>query len=144
MATESQLQADLRSAMKARAMDRVYVLRGVIAAVKNVKVEKRTDELSEADISALIRKEANKRAEAAEFARKANRTELIDENQRQQAILESYLPQQLDAEALQAKIREIADELGTTQIGPIMGKLRERFAGQYDGKLASELVRKLG
>jgi uncharacterized protein YqeY len=144
MATESQLQADLRSAMKARAMDKVYVLRGVIAAVKNLKVEKRTDELSEAEISALIRKEANKRAEAAEFARKANRAELIDENQLQQAILESYLPQQLDAEALQAKIREIADELGTTQIGPIMGKLRERFAGQYDGKLASDLIRKLG
>jgi uncharacterized protein YqeY len=144
MATESQLQADLRSAMKARAMDKVYVLRSVIAAVKNLKVEKRTEELPEAEISAIIRKEANKRAEAADFARKAERAELIDENERQRAILESYLPQQLDAEALQTKIREIADELGTTQIGPIMGKLRERFAGQYDGKLASELIRNLG
>ena len=40
-------------------------------------------------------------------------------------------------------IKQIAGELGTTQIGPVMAKLRERHAGQFDGKLASELIRKL-
>jgi uncharacterized protein YqeY len=44
---------------------------------------------------------------------------------------------------LQAVIKEISTELGTTQIGPMMAKLRERHAGQFDGKLASELIRKL-
>jgi uncharacterized protein YqeY len=54
-----------------------------------------------------------------------------------------YLPQQMTAEALAAAIGEIAADLGTTQIGPIMAKLREKYSGQYDGKLASELIRKL-
>jgi uncharacterized protein YqeY len=142
MATETQLQEDLKGAMKARDMDTVYVLRGLIAVIKNLKVEKRVAELPEADIAGLVRKEINKRTEAADFARQANRLELVEKNEHEKK-LEKYLPQQLSAEALQAIIKEIAAELGTTQIGPIMAKLRERHAAQFDGKLASDLIRKL-
>jgi uncharacterized protein len=143
MATEAQLENDLKGAMKARAMETVYVLRGVIAAIKNLKVEKQIKSVPETDIAALVRKEINKRTEAAEFARKANRPELVEANEREKAILEAYLPQQLSAEALEKIITDLAGELGTTQIGPLMAKLRERHAGQFDGKLASELIRKL-
>ena len=143
MATEAQLQADLHTAMKARAMDKVYILRGLLAAIKNLKVEKQIATASEADIAALVRKEINKRIEAAEFARQANRAELVAENDSEKSVLEAYLPQQLDADALAAVINALAAELGTTQIGPIMTKLRERHAGQFDGRLASELIRKL-
>jgi len=143
MASEAQLQADLQAAMKARAAEKVLILRGLIAAIKNVKVDKQVPTLPEADIAVLVRKEINKRVEAAEFARKAGRAELVDSNEREKAVLEAYLPQQLDAVALEAVIAQLVTELGSTQIGPIMAKLRERHAGQFDGKLASELVRKL-
>ncbi len=143
MATEAQLQSDLHSAMKARAMDKVYVLRGLIAAIKNLKVEKQIADVPEADIAALVRKEISKRSEAAEFARQADRPEQVEANEREKALLEVYLPPQLDAEVLGRIIQDLSAELGTTQIGPIMGKLRERYAGQFDGKLASELIRKL-
>ena len=143
MATEAQLQADLQAAMKARAMEKVYILRGLISAIKNLKVEKQIGEVPEADIALLVRKEINKRAEAAEFARKAGRQELVDQNERETAVLEAYLPQQLSASALEEVIKALAAELGTTQIGPLMAKLRERHAGQFDGKQASDLIRKL-
>ncbi len=143
MATEAQLQADLQAAMKARATDKVYILRGLITAIKNLKVEKQVRGVPEADIALLVRKEINKRNEAAEFARKAGRQELIDQNERERGLLEAYLPQQLSASALEEVIRALAAELGTTQIGALMAKLRERHAGQFDGKLASELIRKL-
>jgi len=143
MATEAQLQEDLKGAMKAREMETVYVLRGLIAVIKNLKVEKRVAELPEADIAGLVRKEINKRTEAADFARQANRLELVEKNEHEKKLLEKYLPQQLSAEALQTIIKEIAAELGTTQIGPIMAKLRERHPAQFDGKLASDLIRKL-
>ena len=143
MASEAQLQADLHAAMKARAAEKVLILRGLIAAIKNVKVEKQVATLPEADIAALVRKEISKRVEAADFARKAGRAELVDNNEREKAVLEAYLPQQLDAAALEGLIRQLATELGTTQIGPIMAALRDRYAGQFDGKLASELIRKL-
>jgi uncharacterized protein len=144
MATEAQLQSDLQAAMKARAMEKVYILRGLITAIKNLKVEKQIGEVPEAEIAALVRKEINKRIEAAEFARKADRQELIQQNDSEKAVLEAYLPQQLSAVALEEAIKALAAELGTTQIGPLMAKLRERHAGQFDGKLASELIRKLG
>ena len=143
MATEAQLQGDLQAAMKARAMEKVYILRGLITAIKNLKVEKQIAEVPEADIAALVRKEINKRTEAAEFARQAGRQELVEQNQSEKAVLEAYLPQQLSASALEDVIKALAAELGTTQIGPLMAKLRERHAGQFDGKLASELIRKL-
>jgi uncharacterized protein YqeY len=143
MATEAQLQSDLQSAMKARAADKMSVLRDVIAAIKNLKVEKMIATVPEADIVTLVRREINKRNEAAEFARQANRPELVQKNEGERAILEAYLPQQLGAAELEAIIRSLAAELGSTQIGPLMAKLRERHAGTYDGKLASELIKKL-
>jgi uncharacterized protein YqeY len=143
MVSEAKIQADLKDAMKARDMDKVYVLRSLIAAIKNLKVEKRVPELPEAEVAGLVRKEISKRVEAADFARRANRGELADKNEQEKALLEAYLPQQMTPEALEAAIRQIAAELGTTQIGPVMAKLRESHAGLYDGKLASELIRKL-
>jgi uncharacterized protein YqeY len=143
MATEAQLQGELQAAMKARAMEKVYILRGLITAIKNLKVEKQVAQIPEADIALLVRKEINKRTEAAEFARKAGRQELVDQNEHERAVLEAYLPQQLSAGTLEEVIKGLAAELGTTQIGPLMAKLRERHAGQFDGKLASELIRKL-
>jgi uncharacterized protein len=143
MVSEAQLQEELKGAMKARAMETVYVLRGLIAAIKNVKVEKQVAELPAADIVALVRKEANKRSEAIEFAHKGSRPDLVEQNEREKVLLEKYLPQQLGGEELAALIKQIAAEVGSTQIGPVMAKLRERHAGQFDGKLASELIRKL-
>jgi len=143
MATEEQLQSDLHAAMKARASEKVYVLRGLITAIKNLKVEKQAATLAEADIAVLVRKEISKRAEAAEFARQAKRADLVQSNESEKAILEAYLPTQLSVQALETIIKDLASELGTTQIGPLMARLRERYAGQFDGKTASELIRKL-
>jgi uncharacterized protein YqeY len=142
MASEQSLQDDLKNAMRARDMPRVYVLRGLLAAIKNLKVEKQVAELPEAELVGLVRKELGKRVEAIGYAEKAGRTETVEQNQTEKAILEAYLPAQLDADALETVIRGLAAELGTTQIGPLMAELRSRHAGQYDGKLASEIIKK--
>lgn len=143
MPTEAQIQSDVQGAMKARAADKLSVLRDVLTAIKNMKVEKMIAAVPEAEIVGLVRREINKRSEAIEFARKANRPELVQKNENEKAILEAYLPQQLTAEELEVVITGLATELGTTQIGPLMAKLRERHAGTFDGKLASELIKKL-
>lgn len=143
MPSEADLQKDLQGAMRAREMEKVYVLRGVIAAIKNAKVDKQVKELPEAEVVALMRKEVSKRVEAIEFAEKAGRAETAAQNRAEKAILDAYLPTQMDAAQLEAAIRSLSEELGTTQIGPLMAALRQRYAGNYDGKLASELIKKL-
>ena len=140
---EARLQRDLQDAMRARDRPRIDVLRGLIAAIKNAKVERQVAELPEAEIVALVRKEMNKRTEIIGYATQAGRADTVAQSEADKALLETYLPQQLDAAALEAVVRGLAAELGTTQIGPLMAELRKRHAGQFDGKQASELIKKL-
>jgi hypothetical protein len=141
--SEDQLAKDLATAMKAREMERVYVLRGVITAVKNLKVEKRGEVLAEAELVQIVRKEIRKREEAEEFATKAGRNDLLEQNRAERAMLEAYVPGQLDLAQLEAAIREAAARPEGRSLGAIMGLLKERFAGRYDGKQASELARRV-
>lgn len=139
--SEQQLTEDLKRAMKAREMPRVYVLRGVLAAIKNLKVEKRASALPEADLVQLLRREIRKREEAEEFSVRAGRVELIEQNRAERAMLEAYVPRLLDHDQLESAIREIAALPGARSLGAIMGALRERFAGQFDGRAASDIAR---
>jgi len=140
---ETELQRDLQNAMRARDRLRIDVLRGLIAAIKNAKVERQVAELPEAEIIGLLRKELNKRTEIIGYAQQAGRAETVAQSEAERAILEAYLPKQLDAAELESVVRGLAAELGTTQIGPLMAELRKRHAGHFDGKLASELIKKL-
>jgi uncharacterized protein YqeY len=138
--TEQQLADDLNRAMKARDMPRVYVLRGVIAAVKNLKVERRGAEVAEADLAQVVRKEIRKREEAEEFAEKAGRSDAVAQNRSERAMLEAYAPAQLDAAALEQAIREIAADPSSQNLGAVMGALKTRFAGRFDGRQASDIA----
>lgn len=140
---EESLQNDLRTAMRARDQRRIDILRGIIAAAKNLKVEKRVQSLDENELLAIVRKEAKKRVDVIDFATKGNRPEIAADAEAEKQILESYLPQQLTAEELDAVVRSLSAELGTTEIGPLMAALRERYGGRFDGKQASAAVRGL-
>lgn len=141
--TEEQLADDLTRAMKARDMPRVYVLRGLIAAAKNLKVERRGAALAEADLQQVVRREIRKREEAEEFAVKAGRQQAVEENRSERAMLEAYAPAQLDPGALEQAIREIAADPGVGNLGAVMGALKARFAGRFDGRQASEIARRV-
>lgn len=127
--------------MKARDALRRDVLRGLLAAAKHQRVEQKTALLSEAELVQLVRKEIRKREEAEEFAARAGREDLVARNAAERAILEAYLPAPLDAAALEAVVRELAAEPGATLSG-VMSALKTRWAGRYDGRLASELARR--
>ncbi len=141
--TEEQLATDLTQAMKARDALRTSVLRGVVAAAKNLKVEKRGAALSEADLVQIVRKEIRKREEAEEFAAKAGRDDVIGQNRAERQILETYAPAPLGAGELEQAIREIAAQPDARNLGAIMSALKTRYAGRYDGKQASELGRRI-
>lgn len=140
--TEAQLADDLARAMKAREMQRVYVLRGLMTAAKNLKVERRGAALSEADLAQLVLREVKKREEAEQFAAKAGRTDVIEQNRAERVILDAYAPPALDPAELERVVRELAAMPGAA-LGTVMAGLRERFAGRFDGKQASELARRV-
>jgi len=142
MATEATLREDLQAAMKARDMPTVYVLRGLLAAVANQRIERRGAEIGAAEIVALTQREAKQREEAEGYARNAGRDDLVAQNTAERAILARYLPAQLDDAELTNLVRSwLAD--GLNAMGPIMARLKERHPGQYDGKRAAEIVRSI-
>ncbi len=142
MATEATLRGDLQAAMKARDMPTVYVLRGLLAAIANQRIERGGAELGEGDILVLAQREGKQREEAEAYARSAGREDLVAQNSAERAIVARYLPAQLDDAELANLVRSwLAD--GLRAMGPIMVRLKERHAGQYDGKRASEIVRSI-
>jgi uncharacterized protein YqeY len=141
--TEAQLNADLTAAMKARDMPRVYVLRGLITAAKNLKVERRGAELGEADLVQLVRREMRKREEAEEFAAQAGRNDVIEQNRAERQLLAAYVPALLGADELEGIVRGIVADLPAPAIGGVMAALRERYAGRFDGKQASDIAKRV-
>lgn len=133
---------DLATAMKARDMRRVYVLRGVVTAAKNLKVERRGADLSEADLVQIVRKEIRKREEAEGFAKQAGRAEAVEDNRAERSLLETYAPPMLSEEQIATLVGNLVSD-GAADLGAVMAALRERHPGGYDGKLASAVARRV-
>jgi uncharacterized protein YqeY len=137
---KQKLQEDLKTAMKSGERLRVLTLRGILAEITRLEKDV-LHEATEAEVIQIIKRERARRDEALEFARKAARSDLIEQNESEAKILEGYLPTAIGADELSAAIAE-AMNTGANQIGPIMKALRDRFGARLDGKLASDLVKK--
>jgi uncharacterized protein len=137
---KQKLQEDLKIAMKAGDRVRMLTLRGILAEITRLEKDV-LHPADEAEIVQIIKRERARREEALEFARKAARDDLIEQNQNEAKILEGYLPAAIGADEVSAAIAE-AMSAGANQIGPIMKALRDRFGARLDGKLASDLVKK--
>ena len=136
---KGKLQDDLKAAMKASDKLRVMTLRGVLAEITRIEKDVRR-EASEVEIIQVMKRERARRDEALEFARKANRADLVTQNETEARILDSYLPAALDPGEVKAVIAEqIA--AGSNQMGALMKALKDRFGAQLDGKTASQLVK---
>jgi len=136
---KQRLQDDLKAAMKSRDERRTMSLRGVLAEITRIEKDV-CREANENEIAQVLKRERARREEALEFARKANRADLIALNEADARVLDGYIPAGLSAEEMKAAIDEqIA--AGTNQMGPLMKALREKFGARLDGKMASELVK---
>jgi uncharacterized protein len=136
---KQKLQDDLKAAMKSGDKLRTMALRGILAEISRVEKDVRR-EPNEAEIVTVIKRERARRAEALEFARKANRADLIEQNENEAKILAAYLPAELEAVEVKAAIDEIIAG-GANQMGAVMKALRDKFGARLDGRMASELVK---
>lgn len=118
---------------------RTMTLRGVLSEMSRLEKDVRRDP-NDAEILHIIKRERAKREETLEFARKAARQDLIDQNETEAKILESYLPATTSADDVRAEIQN-AIGAGASQMGPIMKALRDKFGASLDGKVASELAK---
>lgn len=138
---KAKLQEDLKTAMKARDQLTVNTLRGLSAEIKKEEIDTQK-QVDDARFVALVQKEVKKRRDAIEFAKNANRTDLVEQNEAEVKILQKYLGDQISEE----KLRELISGLiagGADNIGKIMGALNKDYKGKFEGKIASEIAKGL-
>jgi len=145
LSLQEKIQEELKTAMKAKDGTKVSVLRMLIAALKNRRIELIRDLTPEQEVE-VVSRDAKRRAESIELFRQGGRADLVAKEEAELAILGSYLPAQLSPEELTALAREAIAESGATgpaQAGMVMKALMPRIKGKADGKLAKEIVEKL-
>jgi uncharacterized protein YqeY len=141
------IKAALVEAMKARDERRVGALRMMQAAIKNKDIELRTAPTTLGDdqvVAEVLTKMAKQRRESIEMYVAGNRPELADAERAELAVVESFLPQQMDPAQAQAAVRALVEELGAEgpkDMGRVMAALKDRFAGQIDMSRASLMVK---
>jgi hypothetical protein len=131
--------ADYKVAMKSGDRLRVDTIRLVKAAVQRAAIDKRKDSLEDAEVLQVLSHQAKQRRETLESAKQGSRQDIADQAAKELAIIESYLPQQLSADALKQLIEEAVKASGLNQ-GQIMKYVMGKAAGAADGKLVSRLV----
>ncbi len=147
MALFDQISEDIKSAMKARDKVRLETLRNI----KKVFLEAKTapganDTLADSDALKIISKLAKQGKETATTYTQAGRQDLADAELAQVEVLESYLPKQLSQEEIEAAVKKIIAEVGATsmkEMGKVMGTASKQLAGKADGRVISEIVKKL-
>jgi len=145
MSRKQQLQKDLKEALRARDESRKSVIRMALAAIAYAEVE-HGGELDDADVVAVLRKEARQRQDAVAELRQADRPGLLAKEEAELEILEGYLPRLLSREEIAQEARQVIAEVGATgmaQMGPVMRQMMSKLKGRADGRVVNEVVREL-
>lgn len=143
MSLKTQVQDDMKTAMRARDTARLSAVRLLLAAIKQREVDERI-ELGDADVMAVVEKLVKQRRDAAEQYDKADRAELAAAERFEIEVLSAYLPTALDESELSAAIQAaIADTgaSGAADMGKVMGLLKTQLAGRADMSEVSRRVR---
>jgi uncharacterized protein YqeY len=143
MDIKTQLNESMKDAMRSGDTVRKNTVRMALAAIKQVEVDKRTS-LDEMAVIALLQKEIKNRKEAIEEAQKANRDDLIKENQAEIAVLEAFLPAALPADELREIVKAAIAETGAaapSDMGKVMKVALAKVAGRASGGEVSAMVK---
>jgi uncharacterized protein YqeY len=145
MDIKTKLTESMKDAMKSGDKVRKLTVSMVLAAVKQVEVDKRTT-LDDMAVVALIQKEIKNRREAIEEAKKANRPDLIEGNEAEVKVLEVFLPQAMPTEELRSLVQAAITETGATapsDMGKVMKIVMPKVAGRAPNDMISSMVREL-
>jgi uncharacterized protein YqeY len=147
MSLKVKIDNDIKAAMLAKNKEELEALR----SIKSMILLAETDKSSTGDLNSeaegkILMKAAKQRKESAEIFQKENREDLAKRELFQLEIISRYLPKQLSTEEIEAALKAIIEQVGAKgpqDMGKVMATATKQLAGQADGKVISELVKKL-
>jgi hypothetical protein len=145
------IRAELNDAMRAKDARATSTLRLIIAALKDRDIAARGGDgddggIGDDEILRMLQTMVRQRRDSIELYEKGGRLELAEREAEEIAIIERFLPEQLDASAMREAVATTAADLGAgglKDMGKVMAALRERYAGQMDFGKASAIVKEL-
>jgi uncharacterized protein YqeY len=143
MSLKNQITEDMKSAMKAGEKDRLKAVRLIMAAIKQVEIDKRV-ELDDAGVLSVLEKMVKQRRDSVEQFEKGGREDLAASERAEIEILQAYLPDQLSAEEIAALVDEVIAATGAESIrdmGKVMGQIKAKAAGRADMGAVSAAVK---
>ena len=139
----------MKEALKSKDQKALATIRLISAALKDRDIAARTqdnaDGISDDEILSLLQTMIKQRTESAKLYVEGNRTELAEAEQQEIAIIQQFLPEQLDEAAIEAAIKTALAETESSSVkdmGKVMNYLKTNFAGQMDFSTASQRVKK--
>lgn len=138
---------DIKEAMKARDKVKLETLRNIKKFFIEAKTAPGADDiLTDAAALKIMQKLVKQGKDSAQIYIGQGRQDLADAELAQVAVIETYLPQQMGAEELEARLKEIIVQVGASgpqDMGKVMGVASKALAGQAEGRAISETVKKL-
>jgi uncharacterized protein len=147
MSLKLQIDNDIKKAMLAKNKEELEALRSIKSMILLAETDKgATGDIAVDTENKILMKAAKQRKESAEIFQKEGRADLAQRENFQLEIISRYLPKQLSEAEVEAELKKIIEQVGAKgpqDMGKVMGTATKALAGKADGKLISELVKKL-
>ena len=137
------IAADMKDAMRAKDAARLSTLRMLKSAVDYYKIEKKQEQLTDADVTTVIKKQIKQRQDSIEGFEKGGRADLVEKEKAELTVLKSYLPEELSPAQLEEIVKAAIAEVGAktkADMGKVMKAVQTKAAGRADNKLVSQIV----
>ncbi len=149
MSLKKQIDEKLNEALKAKDKNTYPTLRLVISAIKDAEIASRTKdqkEMSDSDITAILKKMIKQRNESCEVYKKAGRNELLENETKEIKVISAFLPKQLNDEDTKKICNEAIKSVGASSMkdmGKVMGVLKSKHADSLDFSKVSKIIKEL-
>jgi len=147
MNLEQQVMAEMKEAMKAKDEAALRSLRAIKAEIIKAKTEPGAGgELSDETANKMLQKMLKQRKDSLEIYRTQKRDDLAKKEEEEIAIIEKFLPKQMDEAELKEELKKIIEQVGASSpadMGKVMGIATKQLAGKADGKAISSAVKDL-
>ncbi len=141
---QDQITKDYIQAMKDQDKAKSAALSFLRAQIKNIVIEKKNQNLEDADVIAVIKKQIKQRQDSIEQFDRGGRQDLVVKERSEMEIFETYLPEQATEEEIRAVVKRVIAELhaqSLKEMGAVMKNVVVKLEGRADNKIVSELVR---
>ena len=149
MSLKKQIEEKLNEALKAKDKSTYPTLRLVVSAIKDAEIASRTKgqkEMTESELTAILKKMIKQRNESCEVYKKAGRNELLENETKEIQVISAFLPKQLSEEETKKICEEAIKSSGASSIkemGKVMGVLKSKHADTLDFSKVSSIIKKL-